>query len=62
MLILKHLSDECLEAMQRGEGWSTIKENVFPEGLWKLVEEKHRVYLVSKVAVVAATEYEERCI
>ncbi len=49
-LILKYLSDESLESVQQGEGWSEIEENIDPQGLWKLVKEKHRVY--SKIGVV----------
>ncbi len=55
-LILKHLRDESLEAVQRGEGWSEIEENVDPQGLWKLVEEKHKVYSTSKIVVVVKLE------
>ncbi len=55
-LILKYLCDESLEAVQRSEGWSEIEENVDPQGLWKLVEEKHKVYSASEIGVVVKLE------
>lgn len=55
-LILKYLSDESLEAVQKGEDWSKIEEEVDPEGLWKLVEQKHKVHSASEVAIVVKLE------
>lgn len=51
-LILKYLSRYSLDAVHRGEGWLETKKNVDPEGLWKLVGEKHRVYSTSKIGIV----------
>jgi len=55
MLILKYQIDKSLEAVQssmKGRNRSTIEEEVDYEGLWKLVEEKHKVNKASEVAIV----------
>jgi NTP pyrophosphatase (non-canonical NTP hydrolase) len=46
--ILKYLSDESLEAIQKVQDWTDIEERVDPERLWKAIEEKHRVHSTSK--------------
>ena len=45
-LILKYLSDESLEAVQKEAGWTAV------ETLWQLVGMKHKVHSSSKVEVV----------
>jgi hypothetical protein len=54
--ILKYLSDESLDAVQKVKDWEKIEEKVDPERLWKAVEEKHKVHSTSKVAAVIKLE------
>jgi hypothetical protein len=54
--ILKYLSDESLEAIQKTKDWTDIKEKVDPERLWLAIEEKHRVHSTSKVAAIVKLE------
>jgi hypothetical protein len=51
-LILKYLSDESLEAVQKEAGWTTVEADADPEMLWQLVELKHKVHSSSKVEAV----------
>jgi hypothetical protein len=51
-LIMKYLSDESLEAVQKEAGWMTIEANADPETLWQLVELKHKVHSLSEVEAV----------
>jgi hypothetical protein len=55
-MILKYLSDESLEAVQRTNNWSEIEAEVDPECLWKAVEDKHRIQSTSKVAAIVKLE------
>ncbi len=48
-LTLKYLSNESLEDMKKGTNWDTIEANVDPEGLWKIVEEKHEVHSACEI-------------
>jgi hypothetical protein len=50
--ILKYLSDESLEAIQKVQDWTDIEESVDPKRLWKAIEEKHHVHSTSEVAVI----------
>jgi hypothetical protein len=54
--ILKYLSDESLEAIQKVQDWTDIEEKVDPERLWKAIEEKHRVHSTSEVAAIFKLE------
>ncbi len=51
-LLLQHLSDESLDAVQKEVQWTKIEENADPEGLWQLIELKHKVHSTSKVEAV----------
>jgi hypothetical protein len=51
-VILKYLSDESLDAIQKEPGWPTIEADANPETLWQLVEMKHKVHSASEVEVV----------
>jgi hypothetical protein len=55
-LILKYLSEESLEAVQKHQDWDDIEANVDPVRLWKVVEDKHRVHSMSKVAAKVKLE------
>ncbi len=55
-LILKYLSEESLEAVQKHQDWADIKANVDPVRLWKVVEDKHSVHSTSKVAAKVKLE------
>jgi hypothetical protein len=50
--ILKYLSDESLDAVQKEAGWSSVEVDADPEMLWQLVEAKHKVHSASKVEAV----------
>jgi hypothetical protein len=54
--ILKYLSNESLEAIQKVQDWNAIEEEVDPERLWKAAEEKHCVHSTSEVAVIVKLE------
>jgi hypothetical protein len=54
--ILKYLSDESLEAIQKVQDWTDIEESVDPERLWKAIEDKHRIHSTSKVAAIVKLE------
>jgi hypothetical protein len=51
-LIMKYLSDESLEAVQKEADWTSIEADVDPETLWQLVELKHKVHSSSEVEAV----------
>jgi hypothetical protein len=51
-LILQHLSNESLDAVQKEVEWMEIEENVDPEGLWQLIELKHKVHSASEVEAI----------
>jgi hypothetical protein len=51
-LILKYLSDESLEAVQKEAGWMAVEANADPETLWQLVELKHKVRSSSEVEAI----------
>ncbi|MFN9983217.1 MAG: hypothetical protein ACK53Y_25035, partial [bacterium] len=55
-LILKYLSEESLEVVQKHQDWADIEANVDPIHLWKIVEDKHRVHSTSKVAAIIKLE------
>jgi hypothetical protein len=55
-LILKYLSEESLEAVQKHQEWANIEANVDPVRLWKIVEDKHRVHSTSEVAAIVKLE------
>jgi hypothetical protein len=54
--ILKYLSDESLDAVQKVQDWEDIEKAVDPERLWKAIEEKHKVHSTSEVAAVIKLE------
>ena len=51
-LILKYLSDESLDSIQKEAGWSMVEADGDPETLWQLVETKHKVHSASEVEAV----------
>mmetsp|Transcript_10725 Transcript_10725/g.15483 ORF Transcript_10725/g.15483 Transcript_10725/m.15483 type:complete len:193 (-) Transcript_10725:146-724(-) len=51
-LITQYLSEESLDEIKRQEKYEEIDEAADSEGLWKLVEETHKVTTVSKVEAV----------
>jgi hypothetical protein len=51
-LLLQHLSDESLDAVQKEVEWTQIEENADPEGLWQLIELKHKVHSASEVEAI----------
>jgi hypothetical protein len=51
-LIIMYLSEESLDAVKREPNWDKIEEDADPEGLWKLVEKKHKVHTTSEVKEV----------
>jgi hypothetical protein len=51
-VILKYLSDESLDAIQKEPGWPAVEADANPETLWQLVEMKHKVHSASEVEVV----------
>jgi hypothetical protein len=51
-LILKYLSDESLDAVQKEAGWSSVEADAGSKMLWHLKEAKHKVHLASKVKAV----------
>jgi hypothetical protein len=55
-LILKYLSKESLEAVQKHQDWADIEANVDPVRLWRVVEDKHRVHSTSEVAAIVKLE------
>jgi hypothetical protein len=55
-LILKYLSEESLEAVQKHQDWADIEANVDLVRLWKIVEDKHRVHSTSEVAATVKLE------
>jgi hypothetical protein len=48
-LILQHLSNKSLDAVQKEAGWLIIEQDVNPEALKQLVENKHKVHSASEV-------------
>jgi hypothetical protein len=52
VLIMKYLSDESLDAVQKEAGWTTVEFDADPEMLWQLVELKHKDHSSSKVEAV----------
>jgi hypothetical protein len=55
-LILKYLSEENLEAVQKHQDWAEIEANVDPVRLWNIEEDKHRVHSTSEVAAIVKLE------
>ena len=51
-LITQYLSIESLDEIKRQPTFDKVDEAADPKGLWKLVEETHKVNSVSKVAAV----------
>ncbi len=51
-LIIMYLSEESLDAVKRESGWDKIEDEADPEGLWMLVEKKHKVHSASEVKEV----------
>jgi len=51
-LILKYLSDESFDSIQKEAGWSMVEADGDPETLWQLVETKHKVHSASEVEAV----------
>ncbi len=51
-LILQHLSDKSLEAVQKEAGWPAVEQDADLEALWQLVEMKHKVHSASEVKAV----------
>lgn len=51
-LILQHLSAEILDAVQKKVQWSSVEQRAHSETLWILVEQKHKVHLISEVEAV----------
>ena len=55
-LILKYLSKESLEAVQKHQDWADIEAIVDPVRLWRVVEDKHRVHTTSEMAAIVKLE------
>ena len=51
-LIYQYLSEESQEEIKRSDKFDTIDEATDPLGLWLLIEETHKVNLISKVEAV----------
>jgi hypothetical protein len=51
-LIIMYLSEESLDAVKQETNWDKIEDDADPEGLWQLVEKKHKVHTASKVKEV----------
>ena len=51
-LITQYLSDESKDEIKRQEKYEEIEKAADPEGLWKLVEETHKINSISKVVAV----------
>jgi len=51
-LITQYLSDESKDEIKRQEEYEDIEKAADPEGLWKLVEETHKINSISKVEAV----------
>jgi hypothetical protein len=51
-LIMKHLSDESLDAVQKEAGWTAVDNDADQEMLWQLVEMKHNVHSASEFKAV----------
>ena len=51
-LILQYLSEESLDEVKRQENFEEVDKATDPKGLWKMVEETHKVTTVSKVEAV----------
>eukprot|EP00590_Aulacoseira_subarctica_P002948 CAMPEP_0172417988 /NCGR_PEP_ID=MMETSP1064-20121228/4486_1 /TAXON_ID=202472 /ORGANISM="Aulacoseira subarctica , Strain CCAP 1002/5" /LENGTH=202 /DNA_ID=CAMNT_0013156619 /DNA_START=129 /DNA_END=734 /DNA_ORIENTATION=+ len=51
-LITQYLSEESLDEIKSQEKWEEIDEAADPVGLWQLVEETHKVNMISKVIAV----------
>ncbi len=48
-MIMMYLSEESLDAIKKELTWTKIEDEADAEGLWKLVEQKHKVHSASKV-------------
>jgi hypothetical protein len=48
-MIMMYLSEESLDAVKKEPTWTKIEDEADAEGLWKLVEQKHKVHTVSEV-------------
>ncbi len=48
-MIMMYLSNESLDAIKKEPMWTKIEDTVDAEGLWKLLEQKHKVYSVSEI-------------
>ncbi len=61
-MIMMYLSEESLDAIKKEPMWTKIEDEVDAEGLWKLVELKHKVHTASEVKEImkltARTNYE----
>ena len=51
-LITQYLSKESLDEIKRQDTWEKVDEAADPVGLWKLVDETHKVNTISKVKTV----------
>jgi hypothetical protein len=51
-LIMKYLSDESIEAVQKEAGWTAVETDTDLETLWQLVALKHKVHSSSEVEAV----------
>lgn len=51
-LIMQYLSDESKDEIKRQDKYDDIEKTADPEGLWRLVEETHKVTSISKVEAV----------
>jgi hypothetical protein len=48
-MIMMYLSEESLDAVKKEPTWTKIEDEADAEGLWKLVEQKHKVHTASEV-------------
>ncbi len=48
-MIMMYLSEGSLDVVKKEPMWTMIEDAADAEGLWKLVEQKHKVHTASKV-------------
>jgi hypothetical protein len=48
-MIMMYLSEESLDAIKKEPTWTKIEDEADAEGLWKLVEQKHKVHTACEV-------------
>jgi hypothetical protein len=61
-MIWQHLSQESKEEVKRSQDYELIKNTRDAQGLWQIIEETHKVFMISRIAAVmkksACKEYQ----